>query len=64
MLEHGWEQGEAVRRLLLERGFAPRYGHVGTHREGPGGLWQQMGHQGLDSEQLQAKIREMAAPNA
>jgi transketolase C-terminal domain/subunit len=44
---------------LLQRGFHPRYDHVGTHREGCGGLWQQMGYQGIDSEQLQAKIREM-----
>ena len=44
---------------LLQRGFSPRYDHVGTNREGSGGLWEQMGHQGLDSEQLQAKIREL-----
>ncbi len=45
---------------LLQRGFHPRYDHVGTHREGCGGLWQHMGYQGIDSHQLQAKIREMA----
>ncbi|MGD8441833.1 MAG: transketolase C-terminal domain-containing protein [Holophagae bacterium] len=45
---------------LLRRGLTPGYDHVGTHREGLGGLWQQMGHQGIDSEQLQQKIREMA----
>jgi len=45
---------------LLQRGFAPKYDHVGTHREGCGGLWQHMGHQGIDSEQLQTKIRELA----
>jgi transketolase len=44
---------------LLQRGFTPKYDHVGTHREGCGGLWQHMGHQGIDSEQLQAKIREL-----
>ncbi len=44
---------------LLQRGLTPGYDHVGTHREGLGGLWQQMGHQGIDSEQLQQKIREM-----
>jgi len=44
---------------LLQRGFTPKYDHVGTHQEGCGGLWQHMGHQGIDSEQLQAKIREM-----
>jgi transketolase C-terminal domain/subunit len=45
---------------LLQRGFTPRYDHVGTNREGSGGLWQQMGHQGLDSEQLQVKIKQLA----
>ncbi len=45
---------------LLQRGFHPRYDHVGTNREGSGGLWEQMGHQGLDSDQLTAKIRAMA----
>jgi transketolase C-terminal domain/subunit len=44
---------------LLQRGFTPKYDHVGAHREGCGGLWQHMGHQGIDSEQIQAKIREM-----
>jgi transketolase len=35
---------------LLKAGFKGRYDHVGTHVEGCGGLWQQMGHQGLDSD--------------
>ncbi len=46
---------------LLQRGWSPAYDHVGTWREGCGGLWQHMGHQGLDSEQIQAKIRDLAA---
>jgi transketolase C-terminal domain/subunit len=45
---------------LLQRGFQPHYDHVGTVREGSGGLWQQMGHQSLDSEQLRATIRTLA----
>jgi len=45
---------------LLTRGLTPRYDHVGTHREGCGGLWQHMSHQGLGSDELQAKIRRMA----
>ena len=44
---------------LLQRGYNPRFDHVGTHQEGCGGLWQQMGHQDLDAEQLLAKIRDM-----
>jgi len=46
---------------LLERGFRPCYGRAGVHREGCGGLWQQMGYQGLDSNELEGKIREIAS---
>ncbi|HKU44506.1 MAG TPA: transketolase C-terminal domain-containing protein [Polyangiales bacterium] len=42
---------------LLERGLSPRYAHIGTHREGAGGLWEHMAHQGLDAESIIAKIR-------
>jgi transketolase len=52
--------GSRMGTWLLQRGFAPKYDHVGTHKEGCGGLWQHMGHQGLDSEQLQATIREIS----
>lgn len=34
---------------LLKRGFKGRYNHLGVNREGCGGLWQQIGYQGLDS---------------
>lgn len=33
---------------LLERGLTPRFAHLGTTKEGCGGLWQQFPHQGLD----------------
>jgi transketolase len=45
---------------LLERGLAPRFGHVGTTRIGCGGLWEQMAHQGLDPDSLIARIRKLA----
>ena len=45
---------------LLERGLTPRYAHVGAHREGSGGLAEQMPHQGLDPESLIAKIEPLA----
>lgn len=48
---------------LLKRGFRGRYDHVGTNREGAGGLWQQMGSQGLDSAGIAARLREMIAPS-
>ncbi|MEE4270417.1 MAG: transketolase C-terminal domain-containing protein [Thermoanaerobaculales bacterium] len=51
--------GSRMGTWLLQRGLTPRYDHTGTHREGSGGLWQHMGHQGVDSVQLQKKIREM-----
>lgn len=44
---------------LLKRGFKGRYNNIGTHREGSGGLWQQMGHQGLDSDGIIAAIRRL-----
>lgn len=42
---------------LLERGLTPRYAHIGSHRLGSGGLWEQMHHQGLDSDSIVEKIR-------
>ncbi|MEY3458831.1 MAG: Transketolase [Planctomycetota bacterium] len=44
---------------LLKRGFRGRYNNLGTHREGSGGLWQQMGYQGLDSAGIQAAVRAL-----
>jgi len=44
---------------LLKRGFAGRYNNIGTNREGSGGLWQQMGHQGIDSDGIQSAIRAL-----
>ena len=35
---------------LLKRGFQGRYNNIGTNKEGSGGLWQQMGYQGIDSD--------------
>lgn len=44
---------------LLKRGFKGRYNNIGTHREGSGGLWQQMGYQGLDSAGIQQSVRTL-----
>ena len=44
---------------LLERGFSPKYDHLGTTREGCGGLWEQMVHQGLDPESIVKKVESM-----
>jgi transketolase len=45
---------------LLERGLTPKYAHVGTHKEGCGGLWEQMPHQGLDPDSLIARVEKLA----
>jgi len=45
---------------LLARGHGPRYAHLGTHREGSGGLYEQMAHQGLDPESIAAAVRTLA----
>ncbi len=45
---------------LLKFGFQGKYNHIGTHKEGSGGLWQQMGYQGLDPQGIAAAVRELA----
>jgi len=45
---------------LLKRGFKGRYNNIGTNREGSGGLWQQMGYQGLDTEGIQEAVKALA----
>lgn len=44
---------------LLKRGFQGKYNNVGTNREGSGGLWQQMGYQGIDSEGIQKSMEQL-----
>jgi transketolase C-terminal domain/subunit len=44
---------------LLERGFHPRYAHLGTHLLGAGGLWEHIAHQGLDSDSIIAKVKSL-----
>ncbi|WP_237228174.1 transketolase C-terminal domain-containing protein [Rubinisphaera sp. JC750] len=44
---------------LLKYGFQGKYNHIGTNKEGSGGLWQQMGYQGLDPEGIAKSIREL-----
>ena len=52
--------GSRFGSLLLQAGFRGRYDHIGVHREGCGGLWQQMGYQGLDSAGIQAAVKALA----
>jgi transketolase len=44
---------------LLENGFTPRYAHLGTYREGCGGLGEQVMHQGCDPAAIKAKVAEL-----
>jgi len=44
---------------LLERGFSPKFAHLGTHKEGCGGLWEQFPHQGIDPVGIMAKVKEL-----
>jgi len=49
---------------LLKAGLSPRYGTIGIHKEGSGGLWEQAYHQGYDSTSIQKKVMELAMPRA
>jgi transketolase len=51
--------GSRFGSYLLQSGFRGRFNHIGTHLEGSAGLWQQMGHQGLDSEGIQRAIKAL-----
>jgi len=44
---------------LLKRGFKGKYNNIGTHLEGSGGLWQQMGYQGLDPAGITKAIQAL-----
>ncbi|OCH95356.1 Thiamin diphosphate-binding protein [Obba rivulosa] len=45
---------------LLERQLTPRYGYMGTNKEGCGGLTEQIPHQGLDPQSIILKIRQLS----
>jgi len=49
--------GSRMGTWLLERGYTPKYTHIGTHKEGCGGLWEQFPHQGLDPEGIIASFK-------
>lgn len=64
LVVEGWNVktglGSRFGSYLLQAGFKGRYNHLGTNREGAGGLWQQMGYQGLDSKGIMGAIRALA----
>jgi transketolase C-terminal domain/subunit len=61
LVVEGWNAktglGSRFGSYLLQAGFKGRFNHIGTHLEGSGGLWQQMGYQGLDSAGIQKSIK-------
>lgn len=44
---------------LIERGYHPKYTHLGTTQEGCGGLGEQFPHQGLDSDSIVGQIEQL-----
>jgi transketolase len=60
LVAEGWNVktglGSRFGSYLLQAGFRGRFNHIGTHLEGSGGLWQQMGYQGLDPVGIQGAI--------
>lgn len=44
---------------LLRSGYRGKFNHIGTHKEGSGGLWQQMGYQGLDPAGITKAIQAL-----
>ena len=54
--------GIRVGTWLLDRGYSPRYAHLGTHRAGCGGLAEQVPHQGLDEAGILTAVRRLHAP--
>ncbi len=44
---------------LLEKGYTPVYAHMGSHKEGRGGLGEQIPNQGIGREKIHAKIIEL-----
>ncbi|TFK22745.1 transketolase [Coprinopsis marcescibilis] len=45
---------------LLERQLTPKYGYMGTTKEGCGGLWEQIPHQNLDPQSIISKVKQLA----
>jgi transketolase len=44
---------------LLERGYAPRYGYMGTWKDGMGGLSEQIPYQGLGTDAIREKVQQL-----
>ena len=51
--------GARMGTWLLERGLTPRYAHLGTVREGNGGLAEQIPYQGLAAEDIMHAVKTL-----
>jgi transketolase C-terminal domain/subunit len=63
LVAEGWNVktglGSRFGSYLLQAGFKGRYNHIGVNREGCGGLWQQIGYQGLDPDGIMKAIKAL-----
>jgi transketolase len=63
LVVEGWNVktglGSRMGTQLLKRGFKGKYNNIGTHQEGCGGLWQQMGYQGLDPKGIAETVKAL-----
>ena len=63
LVVEGWNVktglGSRFGTQLLTRGFKGKYNNIGTNKEGSGGLWQQMGYQGLDPKGIAEAIKKL-----
>ena len=64
LVAEGWNVntglGSRFGSYLLQAGFKGRYNHIGVHKEGCGGLWQQIGYQGLDPDGIIGAVQALA----
>ncbi|MDG1893495.1 MAG: transketolase [Fuerstiella sp.] len=51
--------GSRLGTELLKRGFKGSYNNIGTNKEGSGGLWQQMGYQGIDADGILKTMKDL-----
>lgn len=63
LVAEGWNVktglGARMGSELLKRGFKGKFNHIGVNQEGCGGLWQQIGHQGLDSAGIEKSVKAL-----
>ncbi len=63
LVAEGWNVktglGSRYGSYLLQAGFKGKYNHIGAHKEGSGGLWQQIGYQGLDPDGIIKALRAL-----